>query len=66
MLTGVGVSCLFLYSFVNNLYVSCSRPITSVGEERANFFAIVCNCVVSVRRGFLFFLVLWIGCVILL
>ena len=46
---------------------SCSGSITTVGEERAYLSAIVtCNYVVSVRRGFLFFLVLGMGCVILL
>ena len=38
---GVGVSCRILYSFVVYLYVSGSRFITSVGEERANLFAVV-------------------------
>ena len=38
---GVGVSCRMLYSIVSYLYVSCSGSITSVGEERANLFAIV-------------------------
>ena len=56
MLFGVGVSCRILYSFVSYLYVSCSGPITAVGEEKANLSAIVyCNYVVSVRRVFLFF-----------
>ena len=36
---GVGVSCRILYSFVVYLYVSGSRSITSVGEERANMSA---------------------------
>ena len=31
----------FLYSIVSYLYVSCGGPITSVGIERANLFAIV-------------------------
>ena len=31
----------FLYSIVKYLYVSCSTAITSVGEESANFSAIV-------------------------
>ena len=38
---GVGVSCRNLYSFVVYLYVSGSGSITSVGEERANFSAVV-------------------------
>ena len=48
---------------------SGSGSITSVGEERANLSAIVylySIYVVSVRRGFLFLLVLGMGCVILL
>ena len=38
---GVGVSCSNLYSFVVYLYVNGSGSITSVGEERANLFAVV-------------------------
>ena len=38
---GVGVLCRILYSIVSYLYVSCSRSIASVGEERANVSAIV-------------------------
>ena len=38
---GVGVSCRFLYSFVVYLYVNGSGSITSVGEEKANLFAVV-------------------------
>ena len=38
---GVGVSCRNLYSFVIYLYVNGSGSITSVGEERANFSAVV-------------------------
>ena len=41
VLIGVGVSCHILYSIISNLYVSCSRLITSVGEERANISAIL-------------------------
>ena len=69
MLIGVGVSCRFSYSIVIYLYVSCSGSITSVEEERENYFFLLpftCNYVVSVRRGFLFLLVLGIGLVILL
>ena len=36
-----GDLCCILYSIVNYLYVSFSRFITSVGEEKANFSAIV-------------------------
>ena len=38
---GVGVSCRNLYSIVVYLYVNGSGSITSVGEERANLFAVV-------------------------
>ena len=31
----------YWYSFVRDLYVSCSGSITMVGEERANMSAIV-------------------------
>ena len=65
MLFGVGVSGHILYSNVSYLYVRCRGSITSVGEERA-YLSFNCNYVVSVRRGFLFLLMLWIGCVILL
>ena len=41
MFFGVGVSCRKLYSFVVYLYVDGSGSITSVGEERANFSAVV-------------------------
>ena len=41
MLFGVGVSCRFLYSIVNYLYVSCSGSIASVGEERTNSLVIM-------------------------
>ena len=66
MLFGVGVSCRILYSIGSDLYVSCSGSITSVGEERELIFPLLftCNYVVSVRRGFLFLLVLGIDCVI--
>ena len=68
MLFGVGVSCRILYSIVSYLYISCSGSITSVGEERelACLLSFTCNYVVPVRRGFLFFLVLGMGCVIFL
>ena len=40
MLFGEGVSCCILYSVVSFLYVSCSRSVSSVGEERSNLSAI--------------------------
>ena len=53
--------------FVLYCYVSCSGLISSVGEERAIFLRLfTCNYVVSVRRGFLFLLVLGKGGIILL
>ena len=67
MLFGVGLSCRTLYSIVSYLYVSCSGSITSVAKERAKcLLPFTCNYVVSVRTGFLFLLVLGMGCVILL
>ena len=64
MFIGVGVSC----SVVSYLYVKFSGLITLLGEERELRFllSLTCNDVVSVRRGFLFLLVLRIGYVILL
>ena len=58
----------FLYSIVSYLYASCSGSITSVGEEIAKEFCyrLLFYNVVSVKLGFLFILVLWMGCVILL
>ena len=65
MLIGVGVSCCISYSIVSYLYVSFRALITSLGEERASFSAIVylqlCGFCLE---GFLFILVLGIGCVI--
>ena len=37
----MGVSCRNLYSYVVYLFVSGSGSITSVGEERANLYAVV-------------------------
>ena len=51
MLIGVGGSYRISYSIVTYLYVRCSGSITSVGEERANFFL---YCLLSVKRGFSF------------
>ena len=66
VLIGVGVSCRIL-SLSFFLYVSFSGLITTAGEERAIFMlSFTCNYVVSVRRDFLFPLVLGISCVILL
>ena len=59
MLIGVGVLFRISYSGVSYLYVSLSRLITSVGEERAYRLLVFLL--------FLFFiLVLGIGCAILL
>ena len=41
MLIKVGVSYRILYSTVSYLYVNCNGSITSFGEERANFSAII-------------------------
>ena len=56
MLIGVGVSCRISYSFVSYLYVGFTRLIF--------LLSFTCNYMVSVRRDFLFLLVLVIGCVI--
>ena len=67
MLIGVGVSCRISYSIVSYLYVSLSGLKTSVGEQRANvLLSFTCIYMVSVWIGFLFRVVLGIGCVILL
>ena len=68
MLIGVGVSYRISCSIVSYLYVSCSGSITLVGEERELIFLLsfIYNYLVSVMRGFLFLLVLGIGCIILL
>ena len=50
---GVVVSCRNLYSFVVYLYISGSGSITSVVEERANLYAVVCCCL-PVIMWFLF------------
>ena len=57
----------FVFDF-SSLYVSCSRLITSVGKKRELISLVLFtrNYVVSVWRGFLFLLVLGMGCVILL
>ena len=41
MLIGVGVLCRISYSIVCYLYESCSGSISSLEEERANFYTIV-------------------------
>ena len=49
------------------LYVSCGVSIASVWERAGlSPLSFVCGCMVSVRRGFHFLLVLGMGCVILL
>ena len=64
---GVGVSCGILYSFVCYLYVSGSGLIISVEEERAYLSVIVYLYLCGFCwKGFLFLLVLGMGCVILL
>ena len=68
MLFGVGVSCPILSSSVSVLYLSCSRSITSVWEERELIclLSFTCQYDVSFRRCFLFLWVLEMSCVILL
>ena len=41
MLFGVGVSCRVLYSVDSYLYINCSGPINSAGEERAYLSVVV-------------------------
>ena len=61
---GVDVSCRNLYSFVAYLVVD---QLPRLGKrELICLLLFTCNYVVSVWRGFLFLLVLWIGHVILL
>ena len=62
MLFGVGVSCHILYSIV-----SYADQLPRLGKrELICLLSLTCNYVVSVRRGFLFLLVLEMGRVILL
>ena len=56
----------YFHSIDSYLYLSCSRSITSDGQERVCLLSFTCGYVVSDRRGFLFLWVLWMGCVILL
>ena len=56
------MSYIVAYYVLNYLNVSFSGLINSVGEERELLFLLL---MVSVRRGFLFLLVLMIGCVII-
>ena len=52
----------YLYSIVSYLYVNCM-----LGErELICLLSLICSYIVSVRRGFLFYMVLDMGCVILL
>ena len=60
MFIGVGVSCCLSYFLVSYLYVSFSGLDTSAAKERTNRLLVI----ISVRSGFLFLLVLGIGCVI--
>ena len=67
VLIGVGVSCGILYSIVSYLFVSFSGLITSVVErERERFFLLSFFLVLWFLFGFLFLLMLGIGCVIFL
>ena len=55
-------------SCVDYLYVSCSGPITSVGDETELICQLLFTCknVVSVGGSFIFLWMLEMGCVILL
>ena len=66
MLFGVDVSCRIMYSIIS--LICKLKRISYLGWGRELFFLLsfTCNYVVSDRRGFLFLLVLGMGCVILL
>ena len=57
---------MLYFVFYCYLCVSCDGSVTLVGEERAIFLLAFTYYMVSVRRGFLFVLVLGMGCIILL
>ena len=63
MLVRVGVSYRISYSIVGYLYVRLPR----LGKKALIFqISFACKYVVLLRRGFLFLMVLRIGCVVLL
>ena len=66
MLFGVDVSCRISYCIICYIYVGCSGSIRLGKRELICVLSFTCNYVVSVRRDFLFLLVLGISCVILL
>ena len=53
MLMRLGISCCISYSIVSYLLYALVDQITSVGEERADFFLLffTCNYVVSLPFG---------------
>ena len=63
---GVGVSCRNLYSFVFIYMLMEVDQLPRLGKRELSLLLFTCNYVVSVRRGFLFLLVLVMGYVILL
>ena len=67
MLFGVGVSCRILYSIVSIYMKAVASKLLRLGKrDLICQLSFTCMYVVSVRRGFLFPLVLWLCCVILL
>ena len=67
MLFGVGISYCVSWSLVSYLLYAVAEQLSRLGKRELVFLLLfTCNFVVSVRRRFLFFLVLGISCVILL
>ena len=67
MLFGVGILCCVSWSIVSYLLYTVADQLPRLGKRELVFLLLfTCNFVVSVRRRFLFFLVLGMGCVILL
>ena len=57
----------YLYSIVSYVLYAVADLLPRLGmRELICLLSFTCNCVISVRRGFLFLLVLWMVCVILL
>ena len=63
----VGVSCRVLYFLFVIYMLAVVDQLPRLGKrELISLLSFTCNYAVSVRRGFLFFWVLGMGCVILL
>ena len=66
MLFGVGILCCVSWSIVRYLLYAVADQLPWLGKRELVFLLLfTCNFVVSVRRRFLFLLVLGMGCVIL-